>query len=145
MNGVADAKIDLHGLTYVVEARMKTNASTDILSRVANRLHGYRRRLQDDTVRRIGNCRALFDESYECCLVFFYPRFSRRDVGVAVQILSPDHLPLSPYRSVAVYTELMGKAVSGGTAAPFGASGHTQGSAFRTRACGARFSRIAGQ
>ena len=73
MNGVADAKIDLHGLTYVVEARMKTNASTDILSRVANRLHGYRRRLQDDTVRRIGNCRALFDESYECCLVFFLP------------------------------------------------------------------------
>jgi len=69
MNGVADAKVDLHGLTHVVEARVETNASTDILGRVANRLHGDRRRLEDDTVRRIANCRALFDEPYERCLI----------------------------------------------------------------------------
>src|SRR5258708_1371466 len=69
MNGVADAKVDLHGLTHIVETRVETNASTDILGRIANRLHRDSGRLEDDTVSRITNCRALLDESYECCLI----------------------------------------------------------------------------
>src|ERR1700722_19993287 len=69
MNGVAYAKVDLHGLTHVVEASIETNAGTHLLGRVANRFHRDRRRLEYDTVKRIMDCRALFDESYECRLI----------------------------------------------------------------------------
>ena len=69
MNGVANAKVDLHGLTHVVEARLYTNASTNVLGRIANRLDRDRRRLEDHTIRGISECRALFDELNESRLI----------------------------------------------------------------------------
>jgi hypothetical protein len=69
MNGVADAKVDLHRLAHVVEARLEPNSGTDILGRIANRLHGDRRRLEHHAVRRIVDCCALLDELDEGALI----------------------------------------------------------------------------
>ena len=69
INGVADPKVDLHRLAHVVEVRLQANSSTGIIGRIANRLHGDRRRLEDHAVRRIVDCCALLDELDEGTLI----------------------------------------------------------------------------
>src|SRR5271165_5572794 len=69
MYGIADAKVNLHGLSNVAEPRLQANTGTNVLSRIANRFDGNRRWLKDHAIRGILNRRALLDELHEHRLI----------------------------------------------------------------------------